>query len=60
MRTFHKLVVALGLASMLSLGVIWGTGAASSHTVRAVAEDIQKPGHGALAWQPQDIQKPGH
>ena len=60
MRTFRKILVGIGLAGALSLGVIWGTRPpAVQHVVRA--EMIQKPGHDALAFTPpQDIQKPGH
>ena len=58
MRTFRKLVVGIGLAGALSLGVIWGSRApAIQHVVSA--EMIQKPGHIALA-EVVFIQKPGH
>ena len=44
MRTFRKLVIGIGLAGVLSLGVVWGTRApAMQHMVSA--EMIQKPGH---------------
>ena len=59
MRTFHKIVVGIGLAGALSLGLVWGGRApATQHTVSA--EMIVKPGHGALASEPVFIQKPGH
>ncbi len=60
MRTFRKILIGIGLASVLSLSVIWGTRVPAFHqAVRMVAEDIQKPGHVMIAdviW----IQKPGH
>ena len=60
MRPFRKILVGIGLAAALSLGVIWGS-IAPQHTVLALDPiNIQKPGHGALAWEPQVIQKPGH
>ena len=47
MRTFHKLVVGIGLAGALSLGVIWGSRApAIQRAASATVEYIQKPGHG--------------
>ena len=56
MHTFRKLVVGIGLAGALALGVIWGSRApAIQHVVSA--EMIQKPGHGSLA---EMIVKPGH
>jgi hypothetical protein len=58
MRTFHKLVVGIGLAGALALSVIWGSRTpAMQHVVSA--ELIQKPGHVALA-EVVFIQKPGH
>jgi hypothetical protein len=59
MRTFHKLLVGIALAGTLSLGLVWGSGATATQAVRAVAEDIQKPGHIMLA-EGVMIQKPGH
>jgi hypothetical protein len=60
MHPFRKILIGLGLAGVLSLSVIWGTRApAVQHTVRAVAAEIQKPGHVSLAMEVQ-IQKPGH
>jgi hypothetical protein len=57
MRTFRKLVIGIGLAGALALGVVWGSVApAVQHTVSA--ENIQKPGHVVLAEV--YIQKPGH
>ena len=57
MRTFRKLVIGIGLAGALALGVVWGSGApAVQHVVSA--ENIQKPGHVVLAEV--YIQKPGH
>jgi hypothetical protein len=59
MRTFRKILVGIGLAGALALGLVWGGRTpATQHSVSA--EMIQKPGHGALAWEPQVIQKPGH
>jgi hypothetical protein len=58
MRTFRKILVGIGLAGALSLGITWGTRApAIQHVVSA--ELIQKPGHVALA-EVVFIQKPGH
>jgi len=46
MRTFRKLLVGIGLAAALSLGVIWGEIApAMQHVVLADGVYIQKPGH---------------
>jgi hypothetical protein len=58
MRTFRKILVGIGLAGALSLGVIWGSYAPPTQQGGS-ADVIQKPGHGALAWEP-GIQKPGH
>jgi len=59
MRTFRKLLIGIGLAGVLTVGVIWGARTpASQHGGRA--EVIVKRGHGMLAWEPQTIQKPGH
>ena len=56
MRTFHKILVGIGLAGALSLGIVWGDRASTrQHPVSA--EIIVKPGHGALA---EMIVKPGH
>ena len=60
MRTFHKILIGLGLAGALSLSVIWGTNArATQRAVSAVVENIQKPGHVVLG-DITLIQKPGH
>ena len=60
MHTFRKILIGVGIAGALSLSVIWGTNARSTHqSVSAVVETIQKPGHVVLG----DIiliQKPGH
>ena len=55
MRTFHKILVGMGLAGALALGIVWGDRApATPHTVSA--EMV----HGELASEPVFIQKPGH
>ena len=59
MRTFRKILIGIGLAGVLSLSVIWGTRApAVQQTIGVAIENIQKPGHLALAEI--YIQKPGH
>jgi hypothetical protein len=62
MRTLRKLLAGIGLAGMLSLGVIWGSYAPPvRQAVSLATEYIQKPGHVVLAdLPPQNIQKPGH
>ncbi|HEX9371571.1 MAG TPA: hypothetical protein VF897_11220 [Roseiflexaceae bacterium] len=60
MRTLHKTLVGLGLAGVVALSIVWGDHSATiRRSVRAVAEDIQKPGHLALG-EIIVIQKPGH
>lgn len=60
MNTLQKIVIGLGLACVLSLGIVWGgDGGSMQKAVSAVVEDIQKPGHLALA-DVVYIQKPGH
>jgi len=59
MRTFRKILVGIGLAGALSLGVVWWSLAPSvQQTVSVAVENIQKPGHVVLAEV--YIQKPGH
>ena len=62
MRRLHKTLIALALAGVVALGVVWGGSPAASHRAPSMAENIQKPGHGALAFADIDtnIQKPGH
>jgi hypothetical protein len=60
MRTFRKILVGIGLAGVLSLGLVWG-GRAPTIQHMVSAELIQKPGHVVLADAPPVfIQKPGH
>jgi hypothetical protein len=62
MRTLHKILVGVGLAAALSLGIVWGSAASAVQQAASLAiENIQKPGHMLLAdIPPQNIQKPGH
>ena len=57
MRTFRKILVGIGLAGVLSLGLVWGGRApATQHMVSA-----ELIGHMVLAdLPPANIQKPGH
>jgi hypothetical protein len=59
MRTLHKTLLALALAAVVALGVIWGSTPAATQQAVSDAVNIQKPGHGALAIE-TNIQKPGH
>ncbi len=59
MRTLRKTLLALGLAAVVALGVVWGSSESTIQQPGSVAQDIQKPGHGALAIE-TNIQKPGH
>jgi hypothetical protein len=50
MSTFRKILVGIGLAGALSLGIVWGDRApavqhAVQHMVLAEIPPIQKPGH---------------
>jgi hypothetical protein len=57
MHTFRKILVGIGLAGALSLGLVWGGRAPTTqHTVSA-----ELIGHMVLASVPPvNIQKPGH
>jgi hypothetical protein len=56
MRPFRKILVGIGLAGILSLGIPWGTRAPAIQYVVS-AEMIVKPGHIMLA---KLIVKPEH
>jgi len=57
MRTFRKILVGIGLAGALAVGIVWGSLAPTLQHA-SIAEMIQKPGHVVLAEV--YIQKPGH
>jgi hypothetical protein len=60
MRTFRKTLLALGLAAVVALGVVWGSRTSTTpQPATAEVQNIQKPGHLAFA-DPINIQKPGH
>jgi hypothetical protein len=58
MRTLQKTLLALALAAVIALGVVWGSNTAGIQQAVSDAVNIQKPGHAALAEV--YIQKPGH
>jgi hypothetical protein len=59
MRTLHKILVGLALAGALTLGIVWGgDNGAIQNAVSEITQNIEKPGHLALA--DVYIQKPGH